>query len=539
MNKLLKRLQRLDLGYLEKLAGETIVRAVQSAYDTNREKALAKLVIDRFGSDIFKEKQIRKSLIQSLDSKEAIALSELWGKKFKDEFKAYEFLEDYFTKSFNRVKVEAFIDFVGISRDFLPQLIEDERSTNEYVEAGYGEVLISKGVLHPYQRQIKDISIELINNGTRKFIIQMPTGAGKTVTSLEIIVDKLRNFNGEGIVVWIVDSTELAEQTLQAFKALWKLRGDRGINLYRYFGKFTPDFSSAGGVVFASFVKANEALTSKNDDVKNNFKALCKNAALLVVDEAHTSVAETFDSVIRNIISRDAPLIGLTATPGRPDPVETKELTRMYGGKLVSIKSSFSKKPDEPRAIIDYLVQEGYLAEIHYEELESGVSVEGGDEDIICKKLAENSVRNMQIVMQIEREVKNKESTIVFSCTRDHVFALVALCRARALDVDFIVGETTQSKRIEILNKFKKRELMVLINHEILSTGVDVPNINKLILTRPVGSAILYSQMIGRALRGPKNGGNPVNTIVNIRDNLSQFPTAAFVYESFTNNFKI
>jgi hypothetical protein len=45
--------------------------------------------------------------------------------------------------------------------------------------------------------------------------------------------------------------------------------------------------------------------------------------------------------------------------------------------------------------------------------------------------------------------------------------------------------------------------------------------------------------MIGRALRGPKNGGNPVNTIVNIRDNLSQFPTAAFVYESFTNNFKI
>lgn len=539
MNKLLKRLQRLDLGQLEKLAGETIVRAVQSAYDTNREKELAKLVIDRFGSDIFKEKQIRKSLIQSLDSKEAIALADLWGKKIKDEFKAYDFLEDYFTKSFNRAKVENFIDFVGISKDFLPQLIEDERSTNEYVEASYGEVLTSKGVLHPYQRQIKDISIELLDNGTRKFIIQMPTGAGKTVTALEIIVDKLRNFNGDGFVVWMVDSTELAEQTLQAFKALWKLRGDRGINLHRYFGKFTPDFNSAGGVVFASFVKANEALTSKNEDAKDNFKALCKNAALLVVDEAHTSVADTFDSVIRNIISRDAPLIGLTATPGRPDPVETKELTRMYGGKLVSIKTSFSQKPDEPRAIIDYLVQEGYLAEIHYEELESGVVVEGGVEDIICKKLAENAVRNLQIVMQIERAVKNKESTIVFSCTRDHVFALVALCRARALDVDFIVGETTQSKRIEILNKFKKKELMVLINHEILSTGVDVPNINKLILTRPVGSAILYSQMIGRALRGPKNGGNPVNTIVNIRDNLSQFPTAAFVYESFTNNFKI
>jgi len=539
MNKLLKRLQQLDIGQLEKMAGETIVRAVQSAYDTNREKALAKLVVDRFGSDIFKEKQIRKSLVQSLNPREAIALADEWGKKFKDEFKAYSYLEDYFSKSYNRAKVESFVDFLGISRDFLPQVIEDSRVESEYVEAKFGEQLISKGVLHPYQRQIKDASIDLLENGTRKFIIQMPTGAGKTVTALEIIVDKLRNTEGDGLVVWMVDSTELAEQTLQAFKSLWKLRGDRGVNLYRYFGKFTPNFATSNGIVFASFVKANESLVSSKEEAKENLKALCRKTSLVIVDEAHTSVAETYDAVIRNLISMDAPLIGLTATPGRPDPIETKELTRMYGGKLVTIKTSFSTKQDAPKAIIDYLVQEGYLAAIKYEELETGVSVEGGDEEIICKKLAENGSRNMQIVSQIERAVKDGESTIVFSCTRDHVFALVALCRARNLDVDYIVGETAQSKRIEILDRFKKKELLILINHEILSTGVDVPNINKLILTRPVGSPILYSQMIGRALRGPKNGGNSANTIVNIRDNLSQFPTAAFVYESFTINFKI
>ena len=71
----------------------------------------------------------------------------------------------------------------------------------------------------------------------------------------------------------------------------------------------------------------------------------------------------------------------------------------------------------------------------------------------------------------------------------------------------------------------------------MLSTGIDLPKVDRLICTRPVGSAILYSQMIGRALRGPKNGGNKKNTVVNINDNLVNFPSAAHVYNSFKNNF--
>jgi hypothetical protein len=43
--------------------------------------------------------------------------------------------------------------------------------------------------------------------------------------------------------------------------------------------------------------------------------------------------------------------------------------------------------------------------------------------------------------------------------------------------------------------------------------------------------------MIGRALRGPRNGGNAKNTVINIRDNLLNFPSASFVYESFRQSF--
>ena len=84
------------------------------------------------------------------------------------------------------------------------------------------------------------------------------------------------------------------------------------------------------------------------------------------------------------------------------------------------------------------------------------------------------------------------------------------------------------------MGRFKKGELKVIINHGLLATGIDLPSVNKLIITRPIGSPILYSQIIGRALRGPKNGGNETNIIVNIRDNLINYRDANLLYNDLT-----
>jgi superfamily II DNA or RNA helicase len=254
------------------------------------------------------------------------------------------------------------------------------------------------------------------------------------------------------------------------------------------------------------------------------------------VDEAHTSMAATYETVISKLTSYDAFLIGLSATPGRNDPYQTIELAQMYGQQLVSITDD---KKNEVSDAVEYLRAEGYLASVVFEDLDSGALVTENDEGRICSELAENSIRNEQIINQIERALREDQSTIVFACTKDHVLALTALCRAKGLESGFIIGEVPQSERINLLNRFRAGSLKVLINHEILSTGVDLPNVDKLIITRPVGSAILYSQILGRALRGPKNGGNSTNFVVNINDNLVNFPSASHVYKSFKNNFSL
>lgn len=536
MNELLSALKELTVYDLEQLAGPTIVRAVQGAYETNRERALAQLVIDRFGVNLLKNKEIRCALVDVLNLQEAADVC------FKLEINVtnkspHKALIDRYSGPFNQSRAEEFVAVFGLSEDLIPPQTTDARESVVHICASYNQKLISKGVLHPYQRRVKDALRVHLNWGRRKVMAQMPTGAGKTVTALEILVDYLRQPDFDKLIVWIVDSNELADQALESFSALWTLRGDRPIKAYRYFHEFSSDYQNCEpGIVFASFSKAWAALDGADNERRENFNNLCKRSSLVVVDEAHTSMAQTYEAVITKLTSYDAFLIGLSATPGRNDAYQTIELAKMYGQQLVSITD---EDKNEISDAVEYLRKEGYLASVVFEDLESGALVTERDEGRICSELAENPTRNEQIIKQIERAIKEDQSTIVFACTKDHVLALTALCRARGINSGFIIGEVPQSERINLLNKFRSGELRVLINHEILSTGVDLPNVDKLIITRPVGSPILYSQILGRALRGPKNGGNFTNYVVNISDNLANFPSASHVYKSFKNNFSL
>jgi len=534
MNEILHTLKELTVHDLEQLAGPTIVRAVQGAYETNRERALAQLVIDRFGVNLLRNKAIRCALIDILGTPEAIEACKKLGINTSTG-SAHKILNARYSGPFSQARAEEFVNLFGLSEELIPPQTTDSRESVVHICASYNQKIISKGVLHPYQKRVKDALRVHLNWGRRKMMAQMPTGAGKTVTALEILVDYLRQPEFDKLIVWIVDSNELADQALESFSALWILRGDRAVNAYRYFHEFSSNFEGCEpGIVFTSFSKAWAALDGADNERKENFLSLCKRSSLVVVDEAHTSMAQTYETVISKLISHDAFLIGLSATPGRNDSYQTVELAKMYGQQLVSITD---EKNNEISDAVEYLRKEGYLANVIFEDLESGALVTERDEGRICSELAENPARNDQIIKQIERAIQENQSTIVFACTKDHVLALTALCRARGIDSGFIIGEVPQSERIKLLNRFRSGDLRILINHEILSTGVDLPNVDKLIITRPVGSPILYSQILGRALRGPKNGGNISNYVVNINDNLVNFPSASHIYKSFKNNF--
>ena len=86
---------------------------------------------------------------------------------------------------------------------------------------------------------------------------------------------------------------------------------------------------------------------------------------------------------------------------------------------------------------------------------------------------------------------------------------------------ELIVGETLDAKRKDILNRFgdEHKSLSVIVNHQILATGIDVPGMNSIMILSRINSPSLALQVLGRAMRGKKNGGNLKNTIFLTKDN--------------------
>lgn len=535
MGPLLRRLRQLDLMTLQTLAGSTIVRAVEDVAPTDTEKELAEILLLKHGKEIFGKKEVRLALIDVLSQQEAVDFCKRLNLGGTDAASCYSKLRKYF-ETYNESKSKKLVDFYGLDASYYYSPPLDDRKSRFMITIQHGEQVTVRSYLHAYQKSVKDDLLEKMLNPGVRFLLQMPTGAGKTYTALEAVVDLLRKPRMNKFVVWLVNTNELAEQALEAFIYLWKMKGDKELFAFRLFKNFHADFrQEQGGIVFANFAKMHSVISDRQHEEYESVWHLIDNCELLIVDEAHTSVADTYAECIRCFINSDVTsVLGLTATPGRTTHESTQELVALYQANMIGMKDAQGRELDNP---IGYLQTQGYLAELKTELLETGVIVEQNQEEQILATLAANSSRNRKIMEQIELAHQGEESTLVFACTLDHVFALTVLCRSKGIPSEFIIGQVDQGRRLDILKRFKEQQFHILINLDILSAGVDVPNVNKIIITRPIGSPILYSQILGRALRGPKNGGNPQNTVINLQDNLLNYPSANLLYTRFREDW--
>ena len=86
-----------------------------------------------------------------------------------------------------------------------------------------------------------------------------------------------------------------------------------------------------------------------------------------------------------------------------------------------------------------------------------------------------------------------------------------------------VSGTTETATRRRVVWEFRCGKLMALVNHGVFREGFDAPRTCAIIVARPVYSPNLYFQMIGRGLRGPKNGGGERCLILDVRDNIENF----------------
>jgi ATP-dependent helicase IRC3 len=222
-------------------------------------------------------------------------------------------------------------------------------------------------------------------------------------------------------------------------------------------------------------------------------------------------------------------LLGLTATPFRTADNEEGLLSKIYKDGIVfkiDLKDLIKKE------ILSRPNFEECETEINFEDnlgLKAIKSIENLDtlpEDV-AQKIAENKERNRLIVNKYLEKKNIYGQTIVFAVNRVHAFALRKLFEESGLKAEVIVSGTfLEFTGVDIFNeaneesirKYRDGEIQVLINVNILTEGIDLPQTKTVILTRPTISTILMTQMIGRALRGEKAGGTKEAHVVSFID---------------------
>ena len=208
----------------------------------------------------------------------------------------------------------------------------------------------------------------------------------------------------------------------------------------------------------------------------------------------------------------------------------------MFSHNKVSIDSRGHGNP------VTYLIQNRYLADprflpISFESDAAIADPEPGRDYSVddLEGLGRNSERIWKIVELAEYAIVRHPRSIVFCPSVESALECSRLLRSKGVVSEVITANTPSEDRRAIISSFKSgsREHMVLFNYGVLTAGFDAPRTRCVIIARPTTSLVLYSQMAGRAMRGPRAGGNRTAEIFTVADtNLTGFGS---VTDAFTN----
>ncbi|MEV0699585.1 DEAD/DEAH box helicase [Saccharopolyspora sp. NPDC050389] len=384
--------------------------------------------------------------------------------------------------------------------------------------------------LHDYQERLAVKMFELLTRPTpQRAMLCLPTGAGKTRVAAEAVIRviKARGLGGRP-VLWIAQTDELCEQAVQSWKFVWSKVGPEGrLAISRLWsGNKAAAVKETAHLVVATDAKLESCLDTER-------YSWLRQAALVIVDEAHTSITSRYTQLLRSLgitrHSTERPLIGLTATPFRGfNDDETRRLVERYGGTRLD-QGVFDSDPHTS------LQELGMLARVEHREL-AGATMQLTQEELESlslpfqqnlpfaaeQRLGEDDDRNGMLLAEIRR-LPRDWPVLLFATSVNHAKVMAARLKGMGINAVAIESATPPTERRKSIEDFRTGKIQVIANYGVLAQGFDAPATRVVIVARPTYSPNVYTQMIGRGLRGPKNGGKEQCLILDVRDNITNY----------------
>jgi type I restriction enzyme R subunit len=398
---------------------------------------------------------------------------------------------------------------------------------------GANEKLKVEPLEHLPLRDYQQIAIQkieaAIDEGRRAMLVAMATGTGKTRMCIGLIYRLLKagRFNR---VLFVVDRTSLGDQAFGAFETLRLEQQQTFTDVYdvKELGDLTPEGDTR--LHFATI----QALVRRLGDLDHPLPV--DQYDCIIVDECHRgysldrelsdteltfrSEADYISKYRRVLDHFDAVKIGLTATPALHtkqifgDPIYTYSYRQaVIDGWLVD--------HEPPIRIVTALAEDGmtwqageemtlYQVATQDTQLittpdEVQIEVEGFNKRVVTDNF--NRVVCSELAQHIDPSLPGK--TLIFCANDRHADKVVRLLQDAFEEVygpteDDAVAKITGAtdKPDKQIRRFKnERNPRVAVTVDLLSTGIDVPEITNIVFLRRVRSRILYEQMLGRGTR--------------------------------------
>lgn len=410
-------------------------------------------------------------------------------------------------------------------------LARDDKSADEKLKS---EALRSLD-LRDYQRAAISAVERALAAGQRRCLLSMATGTGKTRTIIGLLYRLLKNKRA-GRALFLVDRSALGAQAMDSFSSLKMESGLLFTEIFEVADLSVPTPEPTTKVHLATVQGMVRRLEQSEDEGR---PLPVDSYDLIIVDESHRgytldrdmseaelelrSTAQYISAYRRVLDHFDAIRVGLTATPA----LHTRQI---FGAPVFSYTY--------PEAVIDgWLVDHApalrfktrlSTAGIHFDAGSEVTTLEGERETLPDELNFDVSKFNSEVIAEsftavvcaqlAERlDPTGDEKTLVFCVNDKHAGDVVrglkrAFEEAGAFIPDGAIMKITgrTDKYPEQIRRFKnERNPNIAVTVDLLTTGIDVPNICNLVFIRRVKSRILYEQMLGRATRLPDRKQRP------------------------------
>ncbi|MFD5310040.1 DUF3427 domain-containing protein [Streptomyces ardesiacus] len=342
----------------------------------------------------------------------------------------------------------------------------------------------------PHQRDMLErLKAEREIRGRHRNLLVAATGTGKTVMAALDYRELSQATAGRPKLLFVAHRKEILKQSLRTYR---EVLVDASFGELLHGGADPQEWTHVFASVQSLNVQRLEQLAPDHFDI-------------IVIDEFHHSPADTYRRVIEHFTPKE--LLGLTATPERADGRNVQD--EYFDGRIAAEMRLWEA------------LENDLLSPFHYFGIPDGTDLTNlawqkgsyADQEL-GNLLTGNDARARIVVKQVRDKISDPGAmrALGFCVTKAHAHFMAEFFRKAGFRAVALDSDSPAEVRARALTDLQAGELQVIFSVDLFNEGLDIPDVDTLLLLRPTNSATVFLQQLGRGLR--RTDTKPVLTVL-------------------------